>query len=105
MGDLIRQTSRVFKRRKTPHPKSLVKDLDATNKCSFEDLDATDKTDKTYVMDIENNVFRVRMVTFRDLARKLSSRHVITEIHHRPLTSEDEKKNLFYSVEDINLFE
>jgi len=46
-----------------------------------------------------------RKVSFRDQKLGLTPRHVVTDIHHRPRTTEDEKQKLFYNLEDIAIFE
>ena len=48
---------------------------------------------------------RPNAVSFRDEELGLTPRHVVTEIHYRPRTSEEEKDELYYNSQDFRIFE
>jgi hypothetical protein len=46
-----------------------------------------------------------RRVTFRDEELGRTPRHVVTQIHERPRTTEEDKSRLFYNSKEIAIFE
>jgi hypothetical protein len=56
-------------------------------------------------LDSRSNSPLHRQVSFLDEELGLTPRHVITETHYRPRTTEEERHELYYNSNDFNIFE
>ena len=57
--------------------------------------------------EIRRRLFRGshRQVSFIDEELGLTPRHVVTEIHHRPRTADEDRDELYYTARDFYIFE